>query len=314
MCVSSRGPSIDTSAQDQQLAYQLAEQNRLAEERAAAERAQAEAQLQQQRDAATAELAQRENESRRQQEALQAQIAAERARQEQVDAAAAAERAAVEQAARDRADRQRTYATGRQSLIDAFNGDVNTAFSGFDDNYYNDYRANYTNAQLPKLQEDFAQQRRDLILAFADSGNLNSSAAARQFGKLEKAKTGAEADIANDAIDASTSLRSTIDQQKRETLSSLFTSSDIGRTDLPDGVTDVNGALGTLSTQISGLRNSARTAAANISAPNVGVGDYLSRYTSGVTAPRAPVSQFTRNGGYYPSSSGGSSPATYMVR
>jgi len=313
MCGRSGGTAVNTSIQDQQLAYQLAEQNRLAEERAAAERAQAQAQLEQQRGAAAAELAQREAEAQRQYQAMQDQLVSERTRQQQVEAAAAAEREAVRVATAARATRQRDYATGRQGMIDGYTADIASAFTPFDDTFYGDYRSKYETAQKDKLSDDFGQQRRDLIFAFADSGNLNSSASARQFGKLEKAKTGAEADIANDAIDASTSLRDSIETQKRNSLASLFTSTDIGKEELPDGVTDVQGTLGTLGQQISGLRSSARSAAANIQAPGVGVGDYLSRYTSGLTAPRAPVSQFTRNGGYYPSTNNGGTRAAYMV-
>ena len=93
-------------------------------------------------------------------------------------------------------------------MIDGFTGDVDAAYAPFDDNYFHNYENTFTAAYKPQLDDSFNQQRRDLILAFADNGNLNSSASARQFGLLQKKKADAEAELGNKAVDSSDALRS----------------------------------------------------------------------------------------------------------
>lgn len=314
MCFGSKTSSPDTSTQTAESQRQLDVQKQIAADQLAAEHANA---VQQAADAERQhqeDLTAQKTEADRQYGASQSQLAAENARAQALEAQQAAERQATEAAATARAGAARDYSTGRQALIDGFTGDVNTAFAPFDDTYYGDYQKDFKNAYTPELDTNFAQQRRDMILAFANNGNLNSTAAARQFGLLEQSKAKAQGELGNKAIDSASTLRNSIDQSKRDSLASLFSSTDIGQTNLPDGVTDASGALGSISTQLNGLRDNAVKTASSIKAPSFGaLGDVLSGYNSTVTAPRAPVQQFSRTGGYPYSPGVGGGRAAYMV-
>jgi hypothetical protein len=182
-------------------------------------------------------------EAERQRGILTQQLEAQQASQAEINARLEQQRQEQEAQAATRASNARTYATGRNSLIDQVSGAIGDAFGGFDDSYYDQYASKVLGAARPELDTQYKDDRRTARLALAGSGNLNSSAAARALGRVtEKYKAGLGAK-SNEAEDAATRLRGEVENQKRSALSGLLNSAFIGDENLPDGITDVNSSL-----------------------------------------------------------------------
>lgn len=305
MCTRSRTSTPDMSVQTAEaerqrageLAFQREQldlQRRIAEEQAAAEARRQQELLDFQRTAA--------EQQRLRDEALAADT---RASNQRIEDAARAEREATAQAARERAARQAEYVQGRTRMIDETRAGIDAAFSGFDDSYFEDFKNSFLDFYRPKVAKEMADATRDLTLDYAATGNLNSSAAARSFGDLAKARSDAEADIASRADDAAVSLRGDVERQRSDALSSIFASGAVGDANLPDGVTDVGSALGRVGASLGDARARASAAAANVRAPSVGsLGDALSGLRDATGRVRRPSSAFARSGAFMPSSSG----------
>lgn len=334
---------------DSQLAFQREQldlQRRLAEETAAAEQRRHEEMLAAQQRAADEERARQEtyasqirqrdealaaelraqqdtlaNDTRARQEALSAETLRrqeamaleQRTAQERMEAAATAERDARVRAAQEKADRDQTYVAGRNQLVDRARAEVDGAFSGFDDAYFQEFKNQFLNFYKPQISKQFSDSSRDLTLGYAAGGNLNSSAAARSFGELSRARADAEADVAGKAEDSARDLRGNIEGQRADALSSIFASGAIGDPNLPDGVTDVNSQLGRIGNQLSSLTSSVRARAAGVKTPSIGsLGDALSGFRSATDRVRRPVNAYAR-GGYYSPTTSRSSASSYVV-
>lgn len=63
----------------------------------------------------------------------------------------------------------------RQNNITAAQGGIDSAFSGFNDDYFNNYQKSYTNAYDPLVDQQYNDARKSVSLALARTGNLNSS-------------------------------------------------------------------------------------------------------------------------------------------
>lgn len=84
---------------------------------------------------------------------------------------------AAEEARQREAQRQARLAQGR--------GNIDTAFSGFDDPYYAGRSQAYSDFALPQLEEQFGAQKKKLIYALSRGGLLNSSSAAQKNRDLQ---------------------------------------------------------------------------------------------------------------------------------
>lgn len=190
-------------------------------------------------------------EAERQRNILTQQLTEQRASQEEINTRLAEQQAAAEAQAQERATAARQYSDGRTSIIDQLSGALDGAFGGFNDSYYDQYAKAVVDAGRPTLDRQYREDRRGARLALSDNGNLNSSAAARALGIVkEKYQAGLGAK-ANEAADAATRLRGQIDEQKRSALSGLINSAFVGDENLPDGVTDVNSALDTITGRLN---------------------------------------------------------------
>lgn len=302
-----------TEAQRQQdLLLQQAETRRQQELAAAERRRQEEAaRAQAQYDAMLAE-------NRRRDDATQAQLAAERQAREaeavrqrqweqdqaqKADAAAAAaeakraaEAAAVQRAADERAGRMRDYSTGRQTLIDDYSNQIAAAFGGFDDGFYDKFKGDYVSAAAPALQEQYGDDQKTLVYAFTDSGNLDSTAAADRFARLDKLQAQRQAKVASDAEGAAQNLRTSVNQNKNDALATAFASGAVGKEDLPDGVTDVSGELGAIGSRLTGLVGDVRKSASRINAPTFDASS-LSNLALAFNAPNKAANTYGRFGG-----------------
>jgi len=315
---SSKVKKVDTSVQDAEIKrqYELllaqAEERRLAEIRAAEERRAADErrtieqhQAQQAENAriraeqtafANETRAAQQAEAQRQRDWQNDQAAQARAAADAVEARRQQEADAVEAAAAERAGRVREYSTGRQDLIDKYTADIASAFSGFDDAYFDTYKQNYVAAARPKLEQQYDDDHKKLVYAFTNSGNLDSTAAADRFGRLDQLQTERQARVASGADDSAMALRDSIEGTKNDSLATAFASGSVGREDLADGVTDVSGELGGIGSKLSGLAGDVRRKATSVKAPSFS-GDSLSDLAMTFNAPNAGGTPYGRFGG-----------------
>jgi len=269
MCRQSRSRPADTSVQDAEAARQR---------EALIEQANLDRQLQQQlfQEQLAAEQARHNELLAAQQAEADRRYAAEQAAAEQfrqqneaILAAQEAERANVERLAAERAQRATAYATARGDRVGAARDEINNAYSGFDDAYFDQFRQDYIGANKPQLDRAYRDTVRESRLDLADRGNLNSTAAAMFFGDLARTKAQKEAELAASAEASTRGFRNAIDSQRLDDLSSL-TSSAFATQELPDGVTDLDTALSDLDAQIGLISGDARRRATNISRPGYG--------------------------------------------
>lgn len=286
MC-GSKPKAPDTRAQEAEAARQreeeraryeaqLAEQQRIAEEqRLASERAAAEQRmlLQQQIDAQNQAIARAESQRR----------AAEQA----AAARAAAEREAAERAARERAANMQAYATGRTERVNTLTGDINSAFAGFDDAYFDKFAQDYLGYYTPQVTQQYDDAVKQLTFKYANQGGINSSAAAQELGRLQEKRRLEEGKVANDAATAAGSFRGDIDSQRNALLSEALAAVNIGPEVLPEGVSDVAGQLSMISDKLAPYSDMAKQRASGISAPGYSdLGNLFGGYVvSGGSAP-----------------------------
>lgn len=121
---------------------------------------------------------------------------------------AAAQQAAQQQAAM-RAEEER-----RQENIRQGQAGIDTAFSQFDPAYYDKFKTDYTGFYTPQIADQYAKARDKLTATLAGRGMLESTVGAAKFGDLAKTRSDSEADIGNQAVDASNSLKKQVEDTK----------------------------------------------------------------------------------------------------
>lgn len=237
---------------------QRAEAEKRYAEQQAAQQAENERQRRFQEDLVNRQIAAREAESARQ-EAMQREVEARRE----------AERQETMAAQTAKATRAREYADGRQKLMDKGRAEIDAAYSGFDDKFFGDFASQFRDQFLPQVNRGYREARRGATAEFADRNNLRSSAAARAFGDLGRARGENEGKVAGAASDAAQTFRNDIDRQRSDALSLVYSAGGVGSEDLPDGVTDVGGALESLGQRLGSLTTTAKNRAQAVRAPSI---------------------------------------------
>jgi hypothetical protein len=209
-----------------------------------------------------------QTEAQRQRDLLQAEIDRQNTANATAAAQAEQERQASLAQATAHAQQVRQYVTGRQGLIDSSTQAVNDAYSGFNDQYFNDFAKSFVDYYKPQIEQDYGKQSKDLTYSYANAGNNRSSAAARAFGDLDKARTKEEAGVASSASDAANSLRDSINGQRGDALSLVLNSGAVGAANLPDGMS-ASDALGGIGSQLGALTQTARNRAQNLNRPSI---------------------------------------------
>lgn len=259
--------SPNTSKQDAEAARQRAIEEQRYNDRIASERAMWDQQRADSERRYQGQLDQQNAESQRQYDLLMGEVERQRQAQMAAEAQAEAERQAVMRQSQERAARTTQYAAGRQALVDKSTADIEGAYSGFNDQYFNDFAKSFSDYYAPQIQRDYENKAKSEAYQRADRGTLRSTEAARSFGDLLREKTSNEATVARQGQDQANALRDSILGQKRDALSTLFAAGGVGAPDLPDGVTDVNSALGGLGAQLGALTQTMKNRAASISSP-----------------------------------------------
>lgn len=95
-------------------------------------------------------------------------------------------------------------------------GAIDTAFSGFNDDYYAGLAKSYRDFQTPLLEEQFGDARRAMPLRFKSTAN---SAYARRMGELERDRQRADTDIAKQGEDVAAQRRGEVERERGALLS-----------------------------------------------------------------------------------------------
>lgn len=120
---------------------------------------------------------------------------------------------ARKEAKRARQETERQEAE-KQAKISQGRSNIDSAFSQFNDDYYNNYAKEYTDYYNTDIDQQYATARDQLMAALASRGMLDSSVGASQTGKLEERYKNERSAIANRASDEVNSLKGSVAQQK----------------------------------------------------------------------------------------------------
>lgn len=105
-------------------------------------------------------------------------------------------------------------------------GDPNNPTGGFQPSFFNNYRQSILNYYNPQEGDQYDTARSDLSASLARAGQLDSSTAAFDIGKLAKQDALNRAQIASQADTQTGTLRSTIQQDEQSALNQLYSTED----------------------------------------------------------------------------------------
>lgn len=214
----------------------------------------------------------------------------------------AKERMDAEAAAAAKAKALGDYNVGRQGIIDKARAQIEGAFTPYNDDYYNKYAGDYVAAAKPQIARQYDDAKRATTFGFARRGNLESTAAARSFGRLDETRAEAEAGVANDAQSAANRYRSSVDGQRASLLNSIFGAVSAAPVITADNVGEANTSLNYLTNALSSPVSLA-SGASKITPPSFGqLGSIFATQQPQQAAPRTGFSA----GSAIPSSSGSS--------
>lgn len=161
--------------------------------------------------------------ARQQQQQQEQNTAAEKLRQDEIDRAKAS------------ATRGRSYADYRDASVQAGVDNVNGAFAGFDDAYFNNFAGQFVDANRGDVDREHERGKRSMKYKLADNRNLNSSAAADAFGEMDEDHNSAIAKIAATGSQKAAAYKNAVAGQKANATNSLY---QLGNMDVPDFQTD----------------------------------------------------------------------------
>ena len=175
------------------------------------------------------------------------------------------QQALAQKQAQDQADRQSTYDTGRAQNLAQGTQAINDAFGQFSDDYYNKYAKDYMSQAQDQVdyQKDLATKQTSFDMARA--GLTASQAHANQLGLIEETAGRTMADQTQQAQQAANTLRGNVEGAKTNLMNQLTASESIGSPIAGNTIDDVNAALQTQKSTISGLSQNALDVAASTS-------------------------------------------------
>lgn len=98
--------------------------------------------------------------------------------------------------------------------VTAGKGSIDSAFSQFDDPYYQKYGQTYEDTYNPQLTDQYGIAKDKLIATLAGRDQLEGSVGANALGQLDKTYATNQTDIANKALDAENGLKSSVENTK----------------------------------------------------------------------------------------------------
>ena len=91
---------------------------------------------------------------------------------------------------------------------------IDSAFSRFDDDYFNQISKAYVANFMPQLNEQFGEAKGAATKSLAARGLLNSSIAAKRFGKIAQGYQGQRSAIASQGVDSANDARASIESNR----------------------------------------------------------------------------------------------------
>lgn len=128
--------------------------------------------------------------------------------------------------AKKAAQEARVNEAKRQAALTAGRTNIDTALSGFDDNFYNDRSKAYGDWALPQLDDQFTKQKQKLIFALSRGGLLNSSAAGQRQAELNQQYGDAKTSLGAKATDYANSARRDVSNTRANLLGILTSTED----------------------------------------------------------------------------------------
>ena len=104
----------------------------------------------------------------------------------------------------------------RQADIKAGNAAVDSAFSQYDNNYYDNFKSTYTGNFNPEIDKQYSDATGRMTAALAGRGMLDSSLGAAKFGEALTTKNAARARVANDAEVAAGDMKGKVAARKTD--------------------------------------------------------------------------------------------------
>ena len=161
------------------------------------------------------------------------------------------------QQATDQATRQSEYDTGRSTLLAQGTQQVNDAFAQFSPDYFNQYAKDY----MSKAQDDITYQQniaeKNLGFQLARQGISSSQAGVNQQGLIDESSGRATAEQTANAQSAENTLQGNVAAAKQNLLGQVTSSESIGSPIAGSTEQDVNAALNTQKSAISGVTSQA---------------------------------------------------------
>lgn len=105
-------------------------------------------------------------------------------------------------------------------------GDPNAKTGGFGNDFYDKYRNSILDYYMPQEGQQYGDARSSLAYSLARAGQLDSSTATMDIGKLSKQDALNRAQIASQADTQTGALRSTISQDEQSALNQLYSTED----------------------------------------------------------------------------------------
>jgi type II secretory pathway pseudopilin PulG len=209
------------------------------------------------------------------------------------------------------AERQRrmladSYASGRKGILDSTTSAIDTAFSGFSDDMFNNFATDYTSYYTPQVGYQYNDALKKLDLKYAGAGTGNS-AYETDLQLLAKRKTDQEQKVKDDAKAAADAYRSTVQKERQSLLGDMLKPDIAGSETLPDDVSNVDSVLTGIKSRLSPFSTMAQNKAKAITRPAYTAmadifGDLTAGYAgSGATAAADNIN-FEGAGLYQPNS------------
>ena len=120
------------------------------------------------------------------------------------------------QDALDREARTKAEEEDRQNRVWAGQGQIDTAFGNFNDQYFDEYKDKYTGYYTPQIDEQFGQAKTNLGYDLASKGLTQSSIGAKLFGDLQKKYDDTKLQVAGQAQDSARTVRGGMETSRND--------------------------------------------------------------------------------------------------
>ena len=171
-----------------------------------------------------------------------------------------------QQQVQDQATRQSAYDSGRADLLSQGAQQVSDAFSQFTPDYFNKYAQDYMSKAQDQIDYQKQQAVKDLAFATARQGIPDSQAQVNQTGLIAETAGRATAEQTANAQSAAAQLQANTAAAKQGLLGQVQASESIGSPIAGSTIEDVNNALQTQRTAVSGIASNAGDTASSFTA------------------------------------------------